>query len=425
MSGYDAQVAVPRQQELMKRALVLFLNFFLIILAYYQVKSASRSLLIEYWGSSNLPYVWIVSALVLATFIGFYHRLVGRHSRINVVAGSLVLFIVLLVVFRLLLGWISAAAAFGFYIFVDIFSVILVEQFWSLANSVNKAQEGKKSYWFVGSGGLCGGVVGGALAAFLLKATAMQTPDLLLSCAFTLAITLGLNLAMARAGVYREVRTDDKLIIGEGGWRALISSRYLLLIAGVLFCAQLAEPIVEYQFLSMVEAAYPVLDERTAFISAFFSVLGLVSIGVNLTMTPIIHRYLGVMAGLATQPLLLAAFSFGFMAGPTLWMAGAMKIADRGLSYSINRASKEQLYIPVDPVHTYQAKAWIDMLGYRLFKVAGSALILLFTGWLPITLGLGALSWLTLAICLVWLGVIALLAREYNSFVLKPAAAAV
>ncbi len=64
-------------------------------------------------------------------------------------------------------------------------------------------------------------------------------------------------------------------------------------------------------------------------------------------------------------------------------------------------------------------------MDYRLFKVAGSALILLFTGWLAITLGLGALSWLTMVICLVWLGVIALLAREYNSFVLKPAAAAV
>ena len=408
----------------MKRAFVLFLNFFLIILAYYQVKSASRSLLIESWGSSNLPYVWIVSALVLATFIGFYHRLVSRHSRINVIAGSLVLFIVLLVVFRLLLGWFSAAAAFGFYIFVDIFSVILVEQFWSLANTVNKAQEGKKSYWFVGSGGLCGGVVGGALAAFLLQSTAMQTPDLLLACAVILGITLALNLAMARAGFYREVPSDEKPIVVAGGWRALVSSRYLLLIAGVLFCTQLAQPIVDYQFLSAVEAAYPVLDERTAFISAFFSVLGLVSVGINLTLTPIIHRYLGVIAGLATQPLLLAAFSFGFMAGPTLWMVSAMKTADRGLSYSINRASKEQLYIPIDPVHTYQAKAWIDMLGYRLFKAAGAAIILLFTAWLPVTVGLASLGWLTIVICAVWMGFIGLLAREYKIFVLKPVATA-
>jgi AAA family ATP:ADP antiporter len=90
-------------------------------------------------------------------------------------------------------------------------------------------------------------------------------------------------------------------------------------------------------------------------------------------------------------------------------MAGAMKIADRGLSYSINRASKELLYIPVDPVRTYQAKAWIDMLGYRLFKVLGSFLIIGFTH----VLGVAQLGWLTVIICLLWLVLIGALAREY------------
>ena len=97
---------------------------------------------------------------------------------------------------------------------------------------------------------------------------------------------------------------------------------------------------------------------------------------------------------------------------PTLGIASAMKIADRGLSYSINRASKEQLYIPVDATSTYQAKAWIDMLGYRLFKVLGSGLILLTTVWLPM-FSVAELSILTFAICLIWLYTIALVARHY------------
>ena len=181
--------------------------------------------------------------------------------------------------------------------------------------------------------------------------------------------------------------------------------------------------MVDYQFLNAVEAAYPDTDERTIFIGRFFKYLGLVAIAVNLVLTPIIHRYLGVMAGMLVQPLVLAVFSLAFMAQPVLWVASAMKISDRGLSYSINRASKEQLYIPVDPVHTYQAKAWIDMLGYRLFKVAGSALILLLTQWLPLGITVGQLGWLTLAICLTWGFVIQQLAREYNSFALAPAAA--
>ncbi|MDZ7750287.1 MAG: Npt1/Npt2 family nucleotide transporter [Gammaproteobacteria bacterium] len=395
------------------RAVVLFLNFLLIILAYYQVKSASRSLIIEYWGADSFPVLWIASALVLLAFIGTYHRLVERHDRLGVVLGSLVCFMGLLVGFWLMLGIAGKAASAGFYVFVDIFSVILVEQLWSLTNTVTATSEGRRSYWFVGTGGLVGGIAGGVLAATLVKFTPMTTPDLLLSCALTLGITLALNLYMGRIGTYRELPAARHSPVAGRGWRALVQSRYLLLIAAALLCAQLAQPVVEFQFMKMVEAEFPELDARTAFISGFFGILGLVSVGVNLVVTPLIHRYLGPIAGMALQPLMLAAFSFAFGLYTHLTMAMAMKISDRGLSYSINRASKELLYIPVDPVHTYQAKAWIDMLGYRLFKVVGSALILAATQWLPGGLGAAGLGWITIGICVLWLWILALLWREY------------
>lgn len=406
-----------RVQSLKVRSIILFSNFFLIILAYYQVKSASRSLLIEYWGSENFPWVWIASALVLGSFIGLYHRLVERYSRLAVVLGSCLLFIALLAGFRAALAWQGTAASIAFYIFVDIFSVVLVEQFWSLADSVTETAAGRRSFWFIGSGGLLGGIIGGAAAAALLKFTPMQTPDLLLSCAAILIVTFLLNLAMGRMGVYREVPGTGQPVVVAGGWRALVKSRYLILIACSLLCSQLAQPVVEYQFMKAVEATYSALDARTQYISGFFSILGLVSIAINLLVTPFLHRYLGVMWGMLTQPVVLAMSSLAFMAQPTLLIASMMKIGDRGLSYSINRASKEQLYIPVDPVRTYQAKAWIDMLGYRLFKVFGSALILVLAGWLPLGENAVQLGWLTLLICGSWILVLALLAREYHAFV--------
>ena len=110
--------------------------------------------------------------------------------------GSCLLFIALLAGFRAALGWHAAAASITFYIFVDIFSVILVEQFWSLANTVTSTEAGRRSYWFIGTGGLLGGVLGGATAAALLKFTPMETPDLLLSCAAILVITFLLVAAL-------------------------------------------------------------------------------------------------------------------------------------------------------------------------------------------------------------------------------------
>ena len=48
-----------------KRASLLFANFFFIMLAYYQIKPASRSLFIGQLGADRLPYVWIGTALFL------------------------------------------------------------------------------------------------------------------------------------------------------------------------------------------------------------------------------------------------------------------------------------------------------------------------------------------------------------------------
>jgi AAA family ATP:ADP antiporter len=107
-------------------------------------------------------------------------------------------------------------------------------------------------------------------------------------------------------------------------------------------------------------------------------------------------------------------FPFGFSHHPTLYLSGAPKISARGLSYSTNRASKELLYVPNDSVLIYQAKAWIDMFGYRLFKIFGSFVILLFTRWLPVTIGVPQLSWFTIGICLLWLLLLVAIRREYT-----------
>jgi AAA family ATP:ADP antiporter len=394
-----------------RRAFILFVNFFLIILAYYQIKPASRSFFVEYLGSELLPYVWIGTALVWLLFIGMYHEIVRRFERLTIVLASCGLFIALLVGFRLWLMAASQTAAFAFYIFVDIFSVVLVEQFWSLANTVHTTHEGRRWYGFVGTGGLVGGVVSGAFAGTLIHKVGLTSQGLLLVAAALLGGVILINLAMARAGLYQEAESEPAAKDAQKGWKPLIKSKYLLLIAAMLLAAQMAQPIVEYQFINRVEAAYADLNDRTAYLSWFFSVLSLVAIAVNLTLTPIIHRFLGVMAGLLVQPLALSLFSLAFFAQPLLTIGSAMKVSDRGLSYSINRASKEVLYIPIDPVVTYQAKAWIDMFGYRAFKVVGSLLIL---GLGQAQVSVAGLSWATVAICAGWLLVLVLLAQEYR-----------
>ena len=397
------------------RAAFLFVNFFLIITTLYQLKPASRSLFIDVLGAEQLPYVWIITALTMAAFITAYHRMVARYSRIHVVLGTTLAVSSLLVVFRILFNYPGKIIPVCFYVFVDIQSVVLVEQFWSLTDAVYTTREGKSWYGFVGTGGLVGGVTGGGISALLIKYTSLQTPDLLVTAAVTVGLISALTWLMGRIGLYCEVDNSDRVTVeSKGGWRVLGRNRYLLLIAAVLLLTQLVSPLIDYQFLNAVEASYPAREARTEFLSLFFSVLGLVSIGINLVITPIIHRVFGAIIGLLVQPLLISLIAWCFLFQPTLFFGAAGKISDRGLSYSINRASKELLYVPIDPVIIYQAKAWIDMFGYRLFKVSGSLLILLFTQWLPVTIGIAQLSWISVGICGAWIALILVLRQQYQ-----------
>lgn len=64
--------------------------------------------------------------------------------------------------------------AFSFCVFVDMLSVTLVEQFWSLGNKVCTSDQGERWYGLIATAGLLGGVAGGALASFWIKKTELR-----------------------------------------------------------------------------------------------------------------------------------------------------------------------------------------------------------------------------------------------------------
>jgi AAA family ATP:ADP antiporter len=413
--AFDAASSLrPFKGELL-RSLILALDFFLIITALYQLKPASRSLLIEGLGTEALPYVWLGSAAALLVTVVLYRKLLARFGRVNVVLASCLVFVAILVGFRLLATAPSATLAVAFYIFVDIFGVVLVEQFWSLADGSYRTDEGRRWFGFVGTGGLLGGVAGGGLAALLIRHTPLQTPDLMLVAAGLVLLILALTRAIGRRGLLeRQDEGPEPAAAKLGGLRLIANRRYLLLIAAALLLAQILSPLIEYQFLQIIEATYPEREARTAALSLFFSILSGVSIGVNLILTPLILHGVGVLAGLLVQPLAMTVATAGFMAYPSLIPAAVMKISDRGLSYSINRAAKELLYIPVEPSLMAQAKAWIDMFGYRLFKALGSLIIIGATALAAHGIGVVDLGWLVIGGCILWTWVLILLHREYQ-----------
>ncbi|HUS24826.1 MAG TPA: Npt1/Npt2 family nucleotide transporter [Candidatus Binatia bacterium] len=387
------------------RSVLLFLDFFLIILAYYQVKPASRSLFLEHGSAAQLPYLWVGSAALLVALMPIYQRMVRHFSRLNIVLGTCAVVVAMLVLFRVLLRDAALPTAVGFYLLVDIFSVVLVEQFWSLTNSVYRSSDGRRWYGLIASGGLVGGAVGGLLAAWLVSAKIAATADLLLVSAGIIGLMMGLTWWLARYGFYDEalpLYTPEKSDATDI-WTAVRNSRYLMLIALMLLLSQICEPIVEYQFMHLVELTYTDAEARTAYLSGFLSLLSGVALLVNLAVAPLLLRRFGAAAGILAQPVLLGLSALGFAFEYRLWMAGAVKLCDRALAYSINRTARELLYVWVDAATIYRAKAWIDMVGYRGFKIVGSITILLLTQWLPWKVSDAGLSWTVVVMCAGWI----------------------
>lgn len=411
----------PRRRKF--QALALFTDFMLVILAYYQVKPASRSLYLEHFDAAQLPYVWVLSALVLGALMPAYSRLVQRVSRSRLVIACCLGFALALLGFRLWLG--GPLAAIAFYVLVDVMSVVLVEQFWSLANSSLPTPQGRRWYGAIGAGGLVGGMAGGLLARSLLERTALQTPDLLGVCAGLMLLIALFSALLLRLGLLAEEPGAAAMpgLPPRPTLRDWLANRYLMAITAVLLLAQVVEPIVEYQFMHIVQLAFPEREARTAYLSGFLSLLNAVALAINLLATPLVLRFLGAIGGMLVQPLALGCFSYLYLQAPALASAGLMKIADRGLSYSLNRAAKELLYVPVAPALIFRVKAWIDMFGYRAFKLIGALTILALTEWSGWLHDPAAYSYLTIPVVLLWCALVLSLSRPYRALTAREAQA--
>ncbi|MCC6220494.1 MAG: ATP translocase [Deltaproteobacteria bacterium] len=398
------------------RALVLSLEFCLIITGYYVIKPLTRTLFLAHVGSDYLPRIWIFSAILLGFFLPIYQKLLRHFSRYSISFFSVASFVALLALFRAILSTPSSYGVSAFYLLVDFYSIVLVEQFWSLTSALYPTSEGKKWYGLIGSGGLIGGMLGGYLAGSLITYLKLPSQELILLSA-TMFASLLLLLAMMNKYHFFLDKSHSKSVNQETqiSWNQLIKSRYAIILAGVILFSQLIEPIVEFQFLKTVETNLNSLSDRTAYISFAMSALNFAALAINLTLTPLLQYYFGAIAGMGAQPLVVTLSTLAFCLQPTLNIASLLKISDRALSYSINRASKELLYIPLSPVLIYQLKSYIDMFGYRFFKILGSFIILLLTEWLAWEFATYYLSCTVIAVCAIWLLSLYFLAQDYRA----------
>ncbi len=177
-------------------ALLLTANVFLLLCAYSLMKVLREPLILAGGGAEVKSYSAAGQALLLLVAVPLYGALANRFPRRRLINVVTTFFLGCLIGF-FVLARTGAPIGVFFYIWLGIFNVMVIAQFWSFANDLYTSDEGKRLFPIVAFGQSGGAVVGAYLAGRAIDWIGLY-PIFLLSAAILVAGTLFTNIVDAR-----------------------------------------------------------------------------------------------------------------------------------------------------------------------------------------------------------------------------------
>ena len=167
-------------------------------------------------------------------------------------------------------------AVFLLFVWKDIYIVLLIEMFWTFANSIFKLKAAKWLYGVFLSVGTLGGITANLSVGELARTLGVgHAPWLVLPMLlFTAVLISGLP------AVRPERSEDESEVSFHAGFALVWRSRYLMAILGIIASIQLALNLVDFQLSAMVEASHATAAGKTA---EFGRIYGMID-GAALTM---------------------------------------------------------------------------------------------------------------------------------------------
>ncbi len=396
------------------KALLLALNIFLLLLAYYILKPLRESLLLIDKDSPVIKSCLSGAQAVLFVFvIKAFSRLASKVPRHVLITWTTSFFISNLVVFYALHAGGLAEKPMGilFFIWIGIFNYFVIAQFWGFANDLYAEEAGKRTFPLVALGASLGGLI--ATLPFMKKLRDHLGGNWQFKLMLIAGIVLGLCIVLARVIHRRDVRKaredSEKGLAGAaeraavqerplrtgGGFRLVFKSRYLLLIALMIGLYNFVNATGEFimsdvtvkRSIAAIEArgpetgaAGPAVTAATAspaqaakteskkIHNAFMDYqfwTNLVALVIQLFLVSRIFRWVGVGGALLFLPLIAlggyALISFGAVFLLVRWV----KVLENGTDYSLQNTTKAALFLVTQREEKYKAKAAIDTFFVR------------------------------------------------------------
>ncbi len=400
-------------------ALLMFLYSFLAMTSYNIVKPITRSEFISKLGADDLPWVTFAMGITIGVIMQGYTRLISVVPRRWMIPATQVGIVGVLFLFWFLISFVHAEwVAVAFYIVGLILAILLISQFWTLANDVYDPRQAKRIFGFIGGGASLGGAMGAGLTAFLVKSVGpggmiLMSSIVMFAC---LAIVVTIVRREQSAGTSDASKTgEEEGVSGGEALRLLRSSRHLQIISLVIAFGAMASNIVDQQVNMAAAESIGAQDSAgiAAFLGQLIVYLSLIGFFIQVFLTSRIHRVLGIGFALLVLPFGMGGAAAIILLNRALWAPSVGRIMDTSLRYTIDKTSREVLFLPLPVDLKYRAKPFIDVTMDRLAKGIGALVILFCIKDWGLGLDWQQLSYVSIILVALWVVTALAARREY------------
>ncbi len=421
-------------------ALLMFTNVFLILCAYYFVKPLREGWIAvsDVQGLSKMEikaYSSFAQSLLLIPGMWLYGRLSTRWRRNDLIERATGVCMVTMAVF-----WASQPGLFVdylpftgilFYLWVGIFGVFVVAQFFTFAADIYADGRGNRLLPMIALGATAGAAFGSGITEQLVSSGVFRTEWLLLAALVPLSFSILLTEVVHRSEVRGRSAADHGTVSASTGLTGLsfvFSHRFLLATAIVTLLLSWVNTNGENLLFRVVQESLEAQasesgvvgvdlmrftrDGTTAFYGNFFFWVNVVALILQAFIASRLLRYGGFRAILLLLPV-VAFFSYSAMALiPVLAIVKVMKIAENATDYSINNTARHVLWVPVTAEMKYKGKPTVDTLLVRIGD--GIAALTVLIGVQFLVLPTEAFFLLNVILVLVWVGFALVVVREHR-----------
>jgi ATP:ADP antiporter, AAA family len=392
---------------------------FFLLAANNVIKIVRDSLFLNRFPITELAYVYLLAGLIAGTTLSLYARYTSRLSLSRVILASHAFIISNLIIFWLLVTFYDFAwVLYVFYMWSAIVGLVVVAQFWTLANDMFNPREGKRLFGMLSAGGTLGGIAG-AFGAHWAVHFLFGTKHLLWLIVTFFAGAFGVVwFALREQQKDRAANPSEEMTMTEskekqtGVLETLRNSRYLQLIAVLIFVSVIVSTLIDYQFKAAAKEAYPSTDALAVFFGHYYVWLSVVTFLAQVGLTGRLLMGLGLTPSLFLLPLTLVAGSVSFLAWPGLYTATGTRLAEASLRTSVNRSGVEILYLPIPDFIKKKVKVFLDVTVERLGDGTAALLILFYTFFLG-GVDVRLLSYFCLGLIFVWATVVFIVQGGY------------